>query len=146
MYLIRKCLQELRKDPWILMEAGLALIFFRVSLKFIPFNKFYLVLKIFLKTPRRPYTDRLNYTYRVVKSVNRCGHYLVRGKCLPQALAVHVLLNNKRIFNDLHVGFNKTANVYSAHAWIEAENKILIGEVKNIHSYFSIFPVIKSQI
>jgi len=70
--------------------------------------------------------------------VERSGNYLLKTKCLAQALAVHILLNRKRIINKIQIGFIKGGNKLSAHAWVNAEDIILTGDSPGLQLYFKI--------
>ena len=122
-----------------LIKVCVILITFRVLLKFIPLDRLYSVIHIFLKKPVHAYTEYPIYTNRVLWAVGRTGHYLLRTKCLAQALTIHLLLNNKRIFNEIHIGFSGSAGGDSGHAWIEAGDRVLTGEGAGIQRYFKLF-------
>ncbi|CAN5387193.1 hypothetical protein BH23BAC1_BH23BAC1_05740 [soil metagenome] len=132
-------------DKLLLMEVGVLLAFLRFILKFIPLNRIYPLLK---KNPSKPvynYKDQLNYTSRIIWAVEKSGKYLLKKKCLAQALAVHLLLNKKRIKNELEIGFIRNRNNYSAHAWIKSGDKVLIGDNQRLHLYFRI-PLMQSKV
>jgi hypothetical protein len=125
------------EDQLLMIEASALLIFLRISLRKIPANKLYGFLSPFLKKPIYSYSKHIDYTNKVIKAVLRSGHYLLKKKCLAQAMAVHILLLNKRrIYNNLYVGFIRHGEIIYGHAWVEADEKILIGDTKGLYYYF----------
>jgi hypothetical protein len=126
------------EDKLLLVKASGLLIFFRLLLKFIALNNLHFFVRFFLKKPSCSYQDNLYYTTKVVWAIEKSGKYILRTRCLAEALAVQVLLNKKKIFSNLQIGFVKDKSKISAHAWVIADNKILIGDTHTIPYYFKI--------
>ena len=125
-------------DQLFIIRVVLLLILLRISLKLIPFHVLYFIIKFFLHKTAYSFTEHLKYTNRVIWAVETLGRYLLRTKCLAQALAVHILLNRKGIDNSIRIGFIKNKNRLSAHAWIKAGETILTGASQNLPFYFNI--------
>jgi hypothetical protein len=125
-------------DKLLLIQASLILIFLRLLLKLFPVNKLFPFINFFLKEPYYSYQDHLEYTKRVVWSIEKSGKYFLRTRCLAEAIAVQILLNKKRIINNIQIGFIKGKGNFSAHAWVVADNKILIGDNQALSYYFKI--------
>jgi hypothetical protein len=146
--MIRRCrvtyriLQHFLRVPLqvklLLIKASLLLIFLRILLKVSSVNKIYPLINFFLKKPSCSYKDHLAYTARVVWAIEKSGKYLLRTRCLAEAIAVQILLNKRRIATKLRIGFIKDKDRFSAHAWVTADNKILIGNTQAIPYYFKI--------
>jgi Transglutaminase-like superfamily len=102
------------------------------------FDKFYPLVKKILRAPVYGYKQYPGYTMRVVWAVEKAGPYLLRTKCLAQAFGVYVLLSRKRIRSDIRIGFIKHQTICSAHAWVEADGKVLTGETQNLSFYHKI--------
>ena len=134
-YFFRKSL----KDQWLIASACILLIFCRISLKVAPVNRVYFLFSLFFRTQVYPYSEYIDYTSRVIFVVERCGHYLLRKRCLAQALTIHFLLNRKRIINSIRIGFTWTKTSFSGHAWVQAGEKMLTTEDKSIRVYFTLF-------
>jgi hypothetical protein len=104
-------------------------------LKVVTVTKLYAVLKLFLKKPLYSFHEHLFYTQKIIAAVEQSGRYLLRTKCLAEALAVHILLNKKRIKNHIEIGFIKCKSRWTAHAWVQVENEILIGGKQSLFYY-----------
>lgn len=125
-------------DKKLLTKSVGLLFLLKILLKLIPVNRIYSAIKALHKEPYYTYTDFLGFTEKVVWSVEKTGNLVVKSQCLAKALAVHFLLNQKRIANTLEIGFVQEKNKLSAHAWIRAEEKILIGDTTNLKFYFRV--------
>jgi len=125
-------------DKKIFIKAFIILAFFRIILKFVPVNTLHIIIKPFFKKPLYSYTSFLSYTYKVIWAVEKAGSFVLRKKCLPQALAVQIMLNKKRINNDLEIGFIKQKGGFTAHAWVTAEDIVLMGDNNKLDFYFKI--------
>lgn len=68
--------------------------------------------------------------------VRLCSQFVPRATCLTQALATRSLLHSMRLNSSLKIGVDKDANQkFIAHAWIEVEDKIIIGRTPDIRRY-----------
>jgi hypothetical protein len=73
---------------------------------------------------------------RVVKSVRVCSRYVPCATCLTQALSVRALLLLAGQDSHLKIGVEKDVNErFRAHAWIEVERRIVIGELPMHHRF-----------
>jgi hypothetical protein len=66
-----------------------------------------------------------------VGSVKTCSNYVPYASCLTQALAARTLLRLRGQNPELKIGVNKTNDKLLAHAWLELENRIIIGKVQH---------------
>lgn len=126
------------RDQLLLAETFVLLVLIRFCLTLLPFDKLYSIIKIFLNKATCKYTDHINYTNKIVWSVELTGQYVLKEKCIAQALAVHIFLNRKRIGNTLQIGFLRCRNDNCAHAWVKTEDAILIGGSRKLHLYFQV--------
>ena len=125
------------REPFLLLQTYLILVFFKVALKFVSYDKIYSTIKVLYGKPVNSYKKHATYVGKLIWAVTRLKK-LTKTNCLEQALTVHVLLNSKSIDNTLHIGFIKGKGGFSAHAWIQAENKVLIGGGATLSLYFKI--------
>jgi hypothetical protein len=74
----------------------------------------------------------------VVASVRIISKYIPYSSCLTQALATRTLLNLKGQDSNLRIGVDKeNTEDFAAHAWIEIDEKIIIGKLPYHHRRFS---------
>ena len=110
----------------------------RLLLAWIPVTNLYPIIKKVLKRPFHNYEMFPLYTEKVIWTVEKTGTYFLKKKCLATALAVHILLNKKRIYSDIHIGIVGKSDEFIAHAWLQAGDRILVGGDKSIPFYFEI--------
>lgn len=68
-------------------------------------------------------------TKKVVKNIRRALKIIPwKIKCYPHALAGKIILKKYNINSYLYLGLNKENHKLSAHAWLSAGGKIIIGE------------------
>lgn len=72
------------------------------------------------RSPRRP--------EELARAVTAVSRFVPRATCLTQALALQVLLAREGHRSDLQIGVAKADGRLEAHAWVENEGRILIGE------------------
>ncbi|MGH9254312.1 MAG: lasso peptide biosynthesis B2 protein [Vicinamibacterales bacterium] len=125
----------------LLLEAALLLALIRLGLFTLSFAS---LRGLLAKWPRtRPTTGNLAaIADRMVWAVETASRrFPAIGTCLTQALAVHVLLAGRSIHSDLRIGVTRTPNgKFIAHAWLERDGRILIGEAD--HKHYSPMPIL----
>jgi hypothetical protein len=72
---------------------------------------------------------------RVASSVRRASRYVPAASCLTQALATQILLARRGQISSLQIGVTKSDGEFKAHAWVESEGKIIIGQVRGLRNY-----------
>lgn len=82
----------------------------------------------------------------IVRAVNISTRYMPGGaKCLARALTTQVLMKRQSYMPQLHIGVAKgEQGQLEAHAWIEYDQKIIIGELQNLSQYMPLSPYVKS--
>jgi len=92
---------------------------------------------------QKPYQDLNNYVQDVVWGVKTVSRTLPgKRKCLVRALCGKYLLDRRYIPVQLVVGVKKDSNNFlDAHAWLEYEKKVILGEVEDVE--FTPLPAIK---
>jgi hypothetical protein len=107
------------------IEAMTLLIFLKVSLtvlSFKNFSKLYNYNGLNKKTLKNDLAVR-----RINSAINRCCRHIPwENKCLIRAAAIKVMLNNRGIKNELHLGVIKKNEALKAHAWIDCDGEILV--------------------
>jgi len=110
-----------------LVRAFLIVVGVRIGLSLVPFPRFQALLarlraQARVKSGVVPTTEQLARDIRVVSS------YVPRATCLTQALAGQVLLQHFGHCAVVHVGVTKDEGLIQAHAWLESDGKVVIGE------------------
>lgn len=131
MNLLHKFLVLPTTDKWLLIKAAALLEAIKLSMRLLPFQT---LLRLSTRAAsmairRSLHTDRAS-SDRVAWAVEVASRHTPGHKtCLNQALATQVLLARRGYPAVLHVGAAKgTAGRFQAHAWVESEGKIVIGE------------------
>lgn len=123
----------------LLLEAALILTLVRLGLRLLSFQK----VRGFLahcRADARPAaaatsTPAVEVTRRVLWAVNAASRP-VGTTCLPRALATHTLLARRGLASELRIGVTRSpGSPLEAHAWVENENGILIGNLPNLAQY-----------
>jgi hypothetical protein len=67
---------------------------------------------------------------RVVEAVRRASRHVPRATCLTQAIASEIMLARHGHSSNLRIGVTKDAKgVFGAHAWLEVQGRVVIGDV-----------------
>lgn len=69
--------------------------------------------------------------------LEKCARNLpLKLRCLPIALAGYVLFRRLGVEVNLRIGAKQTQNDgFSAHAWLELEDRVLVGDLPDLSSY-----------
>jgi Transglutaminase-like superfamily len=115
------------RDKWLLGRALGCVILIKLALKLLPFPWFKRVYNWLLDTRQRYVYDNA-YLQKVAWSVEAVGNALPFAVvCLPRALVFKYLLRHDPHLA-LKIGVSTAQNVFSAHAWVENDTGILIGQ------------------
>ncbi len=69
-------------------------------------------------------------------AVRRASRLVPGATCLPQALTTRVMLERHGIPNELLIGVAKTDDgTLEAHAWIEVDDKVIIGNLNDLSRF-----------
>lgn len=81
-------------------------------------------------------SDRIGWAVRVA------SQYMPFAKCLTQALVTKFMLAQQGCPGQLRIGvFKRDNGTLEAHAWVESEGRIVIGELSNICRYRPMPPI-----
>ena len=124
-------------DRNLLVQTAVLLSGIRLGLRFVSFPTLRRILDKISKTApnsTQAYQSTLN---RVVWAVDIVSKYMPGGvKCLARALATQVLLARRGYLVQLHIGVAKDeAGQLEAHAWIESQGSVVIGDLKDLDRY-----------
>lgn len=66
----------------------------------------------------------------LVESIQRALPPTFRATCLTQALAGWIMLSRRHMSAEVKIGVrDPLADVFGAHAWLEADHRVLLGDV-----------------
>lgn len=72
----------------------------------------------------------------ISRSVKHCSKYIPSATCLTQALATQTILRLRGQESSLRLGVDKDqTDKLIAHAWLEVDDKIIIGGLTDIKRY-----------
>ena len=108
----------------------------RFGLWLVPFG----TLRRWLIRMTRAKTESLTFNpsaiKRVVWAVTAVSRYVPAATCLTQALATQVMLGRRGQLTNLRIGVAKSVRgQLKAHAWLELDGQIVIGEQKDLTRY-----------
>ena len=134
---LRKFVSLSSSDRNLLIQTAVLLSGIRLGLRFVSFPTLRRILDKISKTApnsTQAYQSTLN---RVVWAVDIVSKYMPGGvKCLARALATQVLLARRGYLVQLHIGVAKDeAGQLEAHAWIESQGSVVIGDLKDLDRY-----------
>lgn len=139
MFFLRNSLSDQR----LLIKALALLCFVRLGLWFMPLRTLReMVEKIARRRLSSTTPQDMLMVRKIAASVRRVSRYVPLASCLTQALAAQFLLARRGQVSNLLIGVTKTEEgEFKAHAWLEANGKIIIGGVKGFRSYTVLHPL-----
>lgn len=100
----------------------------RLALWFVPFRNLQRLVNRFARPSR---SSRLNTPVEKLSwSVSSASRFVPRATCLTQAVALHVLLKRAGYQSRLRIGVSSTAGEFESHAWVENQDRVVIGDVE----------------
>ena len=142
---LQKFLDLSANEKRLLFKAAGLLLVVRISLILLPFRTVIKRIesvqpgKGLAGDPSELVCERVGWAVKVAR------RYMPFAKCLPQAVVAKILLARQACPAQLRIGVYKTENgALEAHAWVESEGRIVIGELSDI-SRFSPLPSITGK-
>lgn len=117
------------------LQAGFTLVLIKTGLAVLPFSTFRKVFHWISKSETKKEMDPQEIS-EVVWAVNTAANIIpLKLLCLPRALSAKYLLRKLPALN-LEIGIEINADkAFEAHAWIEKEGEIIIGDWSDSVSY-----------
>jgi hypothetical protein len=113
------------RERRILIESAIWLLLVRLGLWLLPFQ----VLRQWLSRAANPRALTQTPADTIVWAVKQASRYVPRATCLTQALAAQVMLRREGFPAQVRIGVAlNSKSELKAHAWLESEGKILIGD------------------
>jgi hypothetical protein len=114
------------RELLVLLRAAILVSAVRLALWVVSFKKLRCVVnsltRVRFRPPNRYSADQLSWA---VRSASR---YVPRATCLTQALVLHILLRREGLQSTIRIGVRKDAGHFEAHAWVESQDRIVIGD------------------
>ena len=133
---LSKFIQMPAADRSLLVASASLMAAVRLGLWLLPFQLLRRLLAKLEQTNLRRQSQPPAPVDRIVWSVKVASRYIPAATCLTQALTANALLTRNGHPSDLRIGVAKVdGDQLEAHAWVESEGKILIGNLTNLNRY-----------
>ena len=113
------------EDKHILIKSFFLLWIIRIMLWILPFSVIQKVIGKFIIVSGESHDIPLKKLTWAVAVMSR---YVPKATCLTRALAAQILLTGQNYRSNLKIGVSKAEGNFEAHAWLESDNKIVLGE------------------
>lgn len=124
-------------ERWFTLKSVMLFGLLRLSLLGLSLHQLHRVLGWLATWDRRPQRAGLDERQRIVRMAVRLGAYFLPNRsCLTEALMVQLLFWRRGYPAELCIGVTKqTDGKLVAHAWVESEGQVVIGNVDNLARY-----------
>ena len=118
---------------YVLFKAFFFLCSMRIMIWIFPFHYLQNLIKKFSYKPKEymPHNIPLE---RLIQAVEIMSRYMPKSTCLTRALAAQMLLSQYRYTSNVKIGVSKENGEFEAHAWLEVDNKIILGESDTLYT------------
>ena len=122
------------------LHAALRVVAFRVGLWVVPYR---LLREMVDRVPRRRRQEGdAASAETITRYISSISQFVPSASCLTQALAAQTLLRREGFDPVLQFGVARDGQgVFKAHAWVECEGRIVIGEYSHMLPYVQLQPV-----
>ena len=142
MNLARRFLRYSFADRVLLVKVTLLVLFVRIGLNLIGFRRLRALLAKTAKKKSAPHDPaRISRMAWAVAAASR--HVPADASCLTQALSTEALLGRMGQRSDLRIGVARDGAELEAHAWLEVDGEVVIGDNIDI-SRFTAFSSLES--
>lgn len=126
---MHKLLRLPRAEQWLLLKTLLLVTAIRGGLFVLPYPTLRRIVARMMSRTIAARNDRAPVE-RIVWCVRVASRYVPRATCLTQALSTQVLMARRRYQTELRIGVARDSKgAFNAHAWLEHEGRIVIGEL-----------------
>jgi len=127
-------LWRLFRSNWRLALAALFIVgVIRVALWVLPFRRIHRWIE---KSGSSSGSDDVLRRMRIARAVSVVSRFVPGASCLTQALAAQWLLRRRGEDAKLCFGIARSpSGAMEAHAWLEHDGGVLIGDLPNLHDY-----------
>lgn len=113
------------EDKFILIKSFSLLWIIRIMLWILPFSVIQKIIGKFTVISGESHNIPLEKLTWAVAVMSR---YVPKATCLTCALTAQILLAGQNYPSNIKIGVYKTEGNFEAHAWLEADDKIVLGE------------------
>jgi len=111
----------------------------RLGLWTVPFRVLQSFLKLFTPKEQGKVATDKEQAEQIVRATKAASNYVLYATCLTQALVAKVLLARAGYDVQLRLGVMKDEQEnFQAHAWVESEGRVLIGDNNQLSEYTSL--------
>jgi len=125
MGIIRSFLKLSFEDKFILIKSFFLLWIIRIMLWILPFSVIQKIISRFTVISGESHSIPLEKLTWAVAVMSR---YIPKATCLTRALTAQILLAGQNYNSNLKIGVSKNNGEFEAHAWLESNDKIVLGE------------------
>lgn len=137
---LRRFLRFPPRERRLLIQATVLLTLVRAGLPLLPFRVL-LRLTRGMERPVRPRRGGDIPVHCITWAVRRASRLIPGATCLTQALTGRVLLARAGHPSELRIGVRKSpAAGFEAHAWLEHEGEVVLGELEDLSHYVPMQP------
>ena len=139
---IRKFLALTGRERHLLLQSAFLLVRIRLGFRMLSFENLRRRLAKWSE-PRTGTAPEPDFVSKAAWAVRTASRKIPSTQtCLFQALALRVLLGRHSIPCALHIGVGRNEQSdFKAHAWVECEGKIVIGETHDLADYTPLPPL-----
>lgn len=130
---------RLSRYIWLLFKTFIMLGTIGLGLRQLSFARLRKLLSFFGRQTILASSDRMEVD-RIVWAVDKCSQYMPGVKCLARALTTEVLMNQYGYQPQLRIGVSKRSGKLEAHAWVESQGRVLIGQLQDL-AQFKVLPL-----
>ena len=125
MGIIRSFLKLSFEDKSILIKSFSLLWIIRIMLWILPFSVIQKILSRFTSVSDDSHSIPMEKLTWAVAAMSR---YVPKATCLTRALTAQILLAGQNYPSNIKIGVSKNKGEFEAHAWLESDDKIVLGE------------------
>ena len=125
MNIIHSFLKLSFEDKYILIKSFFLLWTIRIMLWILPFSVIQKIISRFTAVSGESQDiplEKLTWAVAVMSS------YVPKATCLTRAITAQILLAGQNYNSNIKIGVSKTEGNFEAHAWLEADDKVVLGE------------------
>jgi len=116
------------REKYLLIKTLMLLWIVRIMLFILPFSVIQKIMDKFTVV-----SDDSNRSHKIsmeklTGAVNVMSRYTFKATCLTKALAAQILLAGYHYPSNIKIGVSKDEGEFEAHAWLEANDEIILGE------------------
>ena len=139
MHAWRRLLRLPDRDRLLIAEAAGLIVAARLGMRLLPIERLRALLARTRQEHRPPNARAAEANRRVGWAVRSVASRLPgRNSCLIEALAAEAMLRRRGYECQLRLGVPRAGSAnapFAAHAWIEHNGHVVIGEVQDLHEY-----------